>query len=1564
MAEPGTVEKLVAEIGRALLPLRDALRSPADFSTFVQELGWTTTELPGALRDLGSRVDGLYDSLVNLIGAGGFVPGGSSEPGDTPAASAADVARALSSLTGVIESIRAVSSAPDSAIPESLRVDGFAAKFPGQLIEFLVVTYLLRFHPAIGFGLSTLGVIKTRYVPAEGHRPPYMHMSLDPADLPRTLSDPAQVLRNAFGWGTADFDYPAMASEVDNLLSSLGMAVFIDEVPRSTVAAVQGDPQSPDTFPVRAVRALLLGQITATGRTAAELRLMPLPGRDALAPGLALLPSLEGDLVSKLPLGPGLLLTIKSSLDLQGGVALQVRPGQPIEIVTGFESSDTPVHAKGSVEVALERSDPDGEPKVIIGSPGGTRLQYRKVGGGGGLRLSGNGDADVYAEFELQGLEFVFEPSGADGFIGKLLPSAGFDFKTDLTVGFSSVQGFYFKGTSNLEIQVPAHLKLGPVEIDGLTISASPSDGKLPIGLGTTIKADLGPFKAVIEQIGMSATFEFRSGNDGNLGPLDLSIGFKPPKGVGLSIDIGVVSGGGYLSFDSEKGEYAGALELKFAGFLELKAIGLISTRMPDGSDGFSLLIVITAEFPGGLQLGFGFTLLAVGGLIGLNRRMDLDALAKGVQSGAIESVMFPQDVVANAPRIISDLRTFFPAEDGKFLIGPMAKIGWGTPTLISVSLGVIIEIPGNIAIVGVLRCILPTKELALVVIQVNFIGAIEFDKDRLWFYAVLFDSRILTMTIEGGMGLLIGWGDDAELVLSVGGFHPSFKPPPLPFPAIPRLAVDIINKPGYRIRVEGYFAITSNTVQFGARAELQLGFSDFGISGHLSFDALFRFSPFAFMIAISASVSLKAFGVGLFGIDLDFALEGPAPWRAHGRGSISLLFFEISADFDFSWGEDNDTTLPPVAVLPILKAEFSKVEGWETRLPTGGTNPLVTLRALAATDTLVLHPLGTLFVRQRAIPLDIGVDRLGAQKPNDGKRFSAQPALGSGFQRLSITGDKFAMAQFQTMDDAAKLSRPAYEDQNAGLELAAAEGAMTTAKVVARRSARYELIITDNTPLETAPGLRRMTAAAASPGIRRRFQNISPVLFNQFLAGSSTSRSAMSQRQAEQKQPYGGADTVQVSDKKFVVAYVRNNLQAFPPSSQESAGTFRSQSAAAEALARWVADEPSLDGTLHVVPEDEAGAPLAIPGAWAPVGLLPAGASGAAAVRLNGGKVLTAGGEDGTGKALAGTALFDAVANTWEALTALPTSRHLHTMSRLDGGKVLLVGGTSDPVGGLDTCELYDPLAKTWKTQPKKLKAGRFAHSATVLPDGRVLVAGGKGTRGGRADSLLSSVEIFNPADGTWSEAEPMIDARAGHQAVLLDQTKVLVIGGAVPTGTGTEVPSSYCELYDVTTGIWTAAEGMTAPRSGHQVTALDAKRVLVTGGDATSYLVDGTYDPHSRGSAEVFELGGSWKQVAALPSGRSRHQAVLLRTGKVLVLGGTSGPGFTAGFQGALLYDPAADTWTETGGLSVGRWGHVVVELTDGRILTVGGTALSGTASPQPGTGVLTATAEVYLP
>src|SRR6185436_7285353 len=161
----------------------------------------------------------------------------------------------------------------------------------------------------------------------------------------------------------------------------------------------------------------------------------------------------------------------------------------------------------------------------------------------------------------------------------------------------------------------------------------------------------------------------------GNLGVADLDLAFKPPSGVGLSIDSrGILSGGGFLFHDDAQGLYAGVMQLTFQEQLTLKAFGLIATRMPDGSRGYSLIVFITAEDFRPIPLGLGFTLLGIGGMVGVNRTFDQEVLRQGLKTGTLATLLFPRDPVGNAPSLIRSLASAFPARRGSYLLGLIAK--------------------------------------------------------------------------------------------------------------------------------------------------------------------------------------------------------------------------------------------------------------------------------------------------------------------------------------------------------------------------------------------------------------------------------------------------------------------------------------------------------------------------------------------------------------------------------------------------------------------------------------------------------------------------------------------------------------------------------------------------------------------------------------------------------------------------------------------------------------------------------------------------------------------------
>jgi hypothetical protein len=527
-----------------------------------------------------------------------------------------------------------------------------------------------------------------------------------------------------------------------------------------------------------------------------------------------------------------------------------------------------------------------------------------------------------------------------------------------------------------------------------------------------------------------------------------------------LSLDAGGFKGGGFLVLDSEKGEYAGGLELEFIDVVSVKAVGILNTKMPDGSPGFSLLIIITAEFPP-IQLSFGFTLLGVGGLLGLNRTTALDALRAGIHDGSIESVLFPHDIVANAPRIINDLKRIFPPLSDRFLVGPMVKLGWGTPTLISLELGLILEIPRPaFALVGVLRLALPAEDVAVLNLQVNFLGVVDFDTGQLSFDASLFDSHLLTFTLTGDLAVRVYWKENANFLLTVGGFHPAYTPPPMGLPSLQRLSIDMFTGLP-QIRAESYFAITSNTVQFGAKVELYAGADIFNVYGFMAYDVLIQFNPLHFIAEFSAMLAVRSGSATILSIRVDALLEGPTPWHAKGTGSFEIGFIitiTISVHFDATFGDDRTTVLPPIAVLPLLADALQNPGNWRAVLPTS-TSQRVSLRALPPdSKDLVLHPFGTLQISQKVVPLHLAISRFGTQRPANGAQFDiSQVRFGGDVVHQFAVKEQFAPAQFLDLSDADKLSRRSFEQFDAGVTVGA--GDAPRADYVAMLDVVYEVI-------------------------------------------------------------------------------------------------------------------------------------------------------------------------------------------------------------------------------------------------------------------------------------------------------------------------------------------------------------------------------------------------------------------------------------------------------------------------------------------------------------------------
>lgn len=319
-------------------------------------------------------------------------------------------------------------------------------------------------------------------------------------------------------------------------------------------------------------------------------------------------------------------------------------------------------------------------------------------------------------------------------------------------------------------------------------------------------------------------------------------------------------------------------------------------------------------------------------------------------------------------------------------------------------------------------------------------------------------------------------------------------------------------------------------------------------------------------------------------------------------------------------------------------------------------------------------------------------------------------------------------------------------------------------------------------------------------------------------------------------------------------------------------------------------------------------------------------------ATLLSDGRVLVAGGEtNGTFASAIGSAeLYDAASRSWSVTGSMTNGRTYHTATRLPDGKVLVAGGQNS-LGDLASAELYDPATGTW-TPTGSLNTPRRFHTATLLPNGKVLVAGGLQFGSGASYNVHSSAELYDPATGMWTITGSLGTARGTHTATLLASGKVLVAGGRPRfSGQNGNPRITTAELYDPGTGIWTPTGSLHTGRSDFTATLMPNGEVLAAAG---------FNDGGEISSAEIYNPAtGSWTATGNLSKMRGGHTAILLPGQKVLIAGGLIF-GYESDSSGsAELYDRSTGTWMKAGGLVTRREGQTSTLLPDGTVLIAAG-------------------------
>lgn len=1050
----GILDLLAQECAVLLSPLVRRLRTPGSLQRLLDELGVPESAVPSLADALAPLAD-LHARLETL---------------------SAQTDLSFETVTAALDILRdafAVLSALD-------RPGGAAATIPGlgrDLTELLLSAWLRSGHP-VAYSLAALATLLKPASDQEWAAPvtngnellrlPFRIDRFHLTHLVELLRDPRTVLRSEYVNALAtDEDAAAIADKLFPRLQSLAATLGITSAygfhPRDELLLGDSAPLMKHSLVIYADD-LLAG---ADAEAGAVLNISPASRGDL---GFTINPF--GALSFSRQVGAW---SIETKLD--GGLNGVAWGRHGLTLTT-----DT-AGAEAAARISASFTPPSDAPVYVLGKPDGTRLEFGAARLLASAQLSGT-QPSLLISAEVSSAALVLAASDGDGFVGDVLPAEGLRVPFTLGLAWSSDKGLTLLGSASLETTIPAGVSLGGVTLSAVNLALRASDGVISTEVSATVHASIGPVRAVLDRVGLRTALSMPS-QGGNLGVADLSLGFKPPAGVGLAIDaLGVLSGGGFLFHDEAQQLYGGAMQLSLHDQLTLTGFGLIATRMPDGSRGFSLIVFITAENFHPIPLGLGFNLLGIGGMVAIHRTFDEEAIRQGLKSGTLATLLFPRDSLGNVPALIQALTTAFPARRGSYLLGLLVKIGWLTPPLVLLDLALILELGARerLLVLGRIRAQLPSPQNEQIRLNMETLGVIDFDAGTAALDAVLVDSRLAyKFPITGGAALRANFGSasDANFVLAAGGLNPHFKRP-RGFPSLDRLAISLSSGNNPRLVCEAYFAITSNTLQFGARAWLYASAAGFSVEGDVGFDVLVQVAPLHFIVDYHARVQLKRGSHNLFMVEVKGELEGPRPLRVSGKATFKILWFGFSVRFDTTLVHGDPPPLPPaVNVLAELIQALRAPESWSIQRPAHYPHG-VALRSLPTGAGLVLDPLGQLAVKQQVVPLNTGQDiDIFAGAPVAGeRRFALSAMIGQLALEPTPLQASFAPAQYFAMSDDEKLSAPPYQSMDAGYVFGTSEAVINAAKIVPAPLGYRTIVVTPDASASAASASAIATAA------------------------------------------------------------------------------------------------------------------------------------------------------------------------------------------------------------------------------------------------------------------------------------------------------------------------------------------------------------------------------------------------------------------------------------------------------------------------------------------------------
>jgi hypothetical protein len=680
--------------------------------------------------------------------------------------------------------------------------------------------------------------------------------------------------------------------------------------------------------------------------------------------------------------------------------------------------------AVGTLGIDLKRG---ARGPLVVGDEPGPRVRAERLALTSKLAFSTGAPPSFEFGIDLEDVAFELLPDWLRAFAGNTFcPQV-----QKLALKVDPVGGLRF-GEGGLRIVLPVTTDLQGVRVDGVGVELTGSDAGLRFGVDLTLELAQAGMPLSIRVEGLGANFPLSLDDKVPVG--FSGIGFQEPRGVSGALTLPMASGGGALVKNADD-SFGGCFQLNLS-FVTVQAIALLRSKSAE-SISFAALMSVSFPYPG-IQLGFGFSLLGVGGIVGINHRLDPRALEEIVLDGSVNQLLFPVQPERDPLQAIRTMERIFPRDPGHFVVGPMVQLAWGG-RMVTLAVAVIFDLPDRptFTLLGRLTLALPDPAAPIVFLQATFRGNFDPTVPATSLLATLCGSRIAGLPLNGDLLMLARGGADATLILSAGGFHPAYVRPP-GVPQLRRIGMDFSPLPLLRMRAEAYFTFTATSVQFGAGLQLSASIAKCGVEGFFNIDALCETRPeFSLLATCNGSVAVEVFGKTLLAVGMSLTVTGPTPWRVRGTGSVSLFIADISLNFDESWGARSEAQLTAPDVEGELRHAFEEVSAWVAELPEAERRVGI-LKDARGVEANLVHPSTLLKARQRVLPFDLPLVRYqGIPIPaqlwhiaGGGLRDAPEAQLGE------FVTDLFAGAQYFDLSDQEQLAGRAFERMPCGVEL------------------------------------------------------------------------------------------------------------------------------------------------------------------------------------------------------------------------------------------------------------------------------------------------------------------------------------------------------------------------------------------------------------------------------------------------------------------------------------------------------------------------------------------------